>query len=367
MASVAVVATYKKQESVLILLNLAVLAALFFVHIVFLSVLGRPTWSLLIVLAIRFAILIVELIWVQRLNVDNEWLIEIHAHVSVVLTILEVWIYFNANPPVDVSEYFEAATVSLLFLVVAIVVRLLVGNLRSEEEKLSESLAELRRLQERLVAEEKLAAIGQLSSAIAHEIRNPVSMIASSLKMAEGRGPGSPVAQEMFDIATTESKRLETLTSDFLAFARTKEPQLKATPVRASLDYLAGLSKALAAEKELSIEIVCDDRLEFTMDADQMHRAMLNLLTNALNATPRHGRVVIGAEKDGGRSTLYVENTGPKIPDEIVSRIFEPFFTSGPKGTGLGLPIVRKIAHSHGGEVFLAGNEDGRVRFEIQF
>ena len=414
--SVALVATYKKQESVLILLNLAVLAALFFVHIVFLSVLGRPTWSLLITLAIRFAILIIELMWVQRLTIGSEWLINIHVYLSVVLNIafaflasilsgipdshysvlmiipiisaayrfsslktiivvvvavvlttLEVWLYFRWNPPVDVSEYFEAATVSLLFLVVAIVVRLLVGNLRNEEEKLSESLDELRRLQERLVAEEKLAAIGQLSSAIAHEIRNPVSMISSSLKMAEGREPESPIAQEMFGIAAIEAKRLETLTSDFLAFARTKEPQLKATPVRASLDYLAALSKALAAEKDVSIDIVCDDSLEFTMDADQMHRAMLNLLTNALNATPRHGHVVIGAEKHGSRSTLYVDNTGQKIPDENVSRIFEPFFTSGPKGTGLGLPIVRKIAHSHGGEVLLTGNEHGRVRFEIQF
>ena len=400
----------------MILLNLAVLAALFFVHIVFLSVLGRPTWSLLITLAIRFAILIVELIWIQRLTIGSEWIINIHVYLSVVLnvafaflasilsgipdshysvlmiipiisaayrfslprtmvvvvvaivlTMLEVWLYFKANPPVDVSEYFEAATVSLLFLVVAIVVRLLVGNLRNEEEKLSESLDELRRLQERLVEEEKLAAIGQLSSAIAHEIRNPVSMIASSLKMAEGREPESAVAREMFGIAATEAKRLETLTSDFLAFARTKEPLLRATQVRASLDYLAGLSKALAAEKAVSIEIVCDDLLEFTMDADQMHRAMLNLLTNALNATPRHGRVVIGAEKHDDRSTLYVEDTGHKIPDENVSRIFEPFFTSGAKGTGLGLPIVRKIAHSHGGEVLLARNEDGRVRFEIQF
>jgi len=133
----------------LILLNLAVLAALFFVHIVFLSVLGRPTWSLLITLAIRFAILIVELIWIQRLTIGSEWIINIHVYLSVVLnvafaflasilsgipdshysvlmiipiisaayrfslprtmvvvvvaivlTMLEVWLYFKANPPV---------------------------------------------------------------------------------------------------------------------------------------------------------------------------------------------------------------------------------------------------------------------------
>lgn len=410
------VETYKRQESVLALLNLAVLASLFFVHILFLSVLGRPGWLLLITLAVRFAILIVELVWVQRLTAESEGLITAHIHLSVLiniafaflasilsgipdshysvlmiipiitaayrfgrlktmvvvfiaigLTMLEVWLHFRSSPPVDVSEYFEAATVSLLFLVVAIVVQLLVGDLRREEEKLNESVSELRRLQQRLVEEEKLAAIGQLSSAIAHEIRNPVSMIASSLKMVEGRGPGSEVAREMFSIAATEAKRLETLTGDFLAFARTKEPRMKATPVRASLDYLAGLSKALAEEKGVSIEVEGSDTLEFNMDADQIHQALLNLLTNALRATPRGGRVIIGAGTIDGRPALYVENTGPKIPHEDVSKIFDPFFTSAAKGTGLGLSIVRKIARSHGGEAWLAENEEGRVRFEIRF
>ncbi len=408
--------TYKRQETVLILLNLAVLAALFFVHIVFLSVLGRPRWSLLITLAVRFAILIFELVWVQRLAAGSERAISVHIPLSiviniafaffasilsgipdshysvlmiipiisaayrfdlpktmavvliaVVLTLLEVWLYFKWNPPVDVSEYFEAATVSLLFLVVAIVVQLLVGDLRRDEEKLNESLNELRRLQKRLVEEEKLAAIGQLSSSIAHEIRNPVSMIASSLKMIEGRAPGSEVAEEMFPIAATEAKRLETLTSDFLTFARTKDPRLKTVPVRPSLDYLAGLSKALAEEKGVSIEVTGARPLEFAMDADEMHQAMLNLLTNALQAVPSGGRIIIGAEQIDGRSTLYVENDGPKIPEQVVPRIFEPFFTSGAKGTGLGLSIVQKIARAHGGDVMLTANEDGRVRFEIQF
>ncbi|HQZ94759.1 MAG TPA: ATP-binding protein [Pyrinomonadaceae bacterium] len=409
--------TYKEQETVLILLNIAVLAALFFVHISFISLLGRPSLLLLVTLATRFVILVVELLWLQRLPLDSPAsYVNIHVFVSIalnitfafaasisggtadshysvlmiipilsaayrfdlartlavtavtiVLTFFEVWLFFRAHPPVDVSEYFEAATVSLIFLVVATVVWLLVGSLRREEEKLGRSLEDLRILQEKLVAEEKLAAVGQLSSAIAHEIRNPVSMIASSLKMAEKHEPGSAIRLEMFNIATEEAKRLETLTTDFLAFARTKEPELKSVLVHQTLDYIAGLAKARLVEKSLTVEVLCDQELSFMMDETQMQQALLNLLTNALNAAAPNGKIHLGAYKDGARSILFLENEGSAIPEDIAPRIFEPFFTNGVKGTGLGLSIVRNIARAHGGDVFLAANENGKVRFEIRF
>lgn len=410
-------AAYKKQETVLILLNFAVLASLFFVHISFITLLGRPTFWLLVTLAVRIAILVFELLWVQRvdehsspfsvkiqinlsifLNISFAFLASVSggtadSHysvlmiipilsaayrfglgrtllvtaVTIILTFLEVWIFFRANPPADVSEYFEAATVSLIFLVVAIIVWLLVGNLRSEEEKLSISLDELQKVQAKLVTEEKLAAIGQLASAIAHEIRNPVTMIASSLKMAEKHAPGSPVRQEMFDIATAEAKRLELLTTDFLAFARSKAPILKKVEVRETLAYITDLSKAKAGEKEISLETAGDGDLQFRMDVEQMRQALLNLLVNAINATPAKGKIVIGAESENGHSVLYVENEGKPISDDIVEKVFEPFYTGDAKGTGLGLPIVRNIARAHGGDVYLSKNEPDKVRFEIRF
>lgn len=411
------ITSYKKQETVLILLNIAVLAALFFVHISFISLLGRPSFSLLLVLAVRFAILIFELLWVQRLTDEsNPAAIRIHVHLSIllnisfafmasvsggtadshysvlmiipilsaayrfslvrtivvtaviiILTFLEVWLFFRAHPPADVSEYFEAATVSLVFLVVAVIVWLLVGNLRTEEEKLGKSLDELKLLQGKLVAEEKLAAVGQLSSAIAHEIRNPVTMIASSLKMAEGQPVGSPVRLEMFNIATEEAKRLETLTNDFLAFAKTREPAIKTVAVKEVIDYIASLAKARLIEKELSLEVVCDESLIFEMDASQMQQAILNLITNAITFTPANGVITLGAVQSDARAILFVENEGDRIPDEMAAKIFDPFFTHGGRGTGLGLSIVRNIARSHGGDVFLANNENGKVRFEIRF
>ena len=192
-------------------------------------------------------------------------------------------------------------------------------------------------------------------------------MIASSLKMAEGQAPGSPVRQEMFDIATEEAKRLETLTNDFLAFARTKEPAIKPVPASESVRYIASLVRARLIEKELTLDVDCDESLIFRMDASQMQQALLNLLTNAINATLVNGRIVVGAAQQSGESILFVENDGDRIADEVVPRIFEPFFTDGAKGTGLGLPIVRNIARAHGGDIYLTNNENGKVRFEIRF
>lgn len=409
--------SYKGQATTLILLNFAVLAALFFVHISFITLLGRPSASLLLTLAIRFVLLVFELLWVQRLSRQSRAIsLTIHiylsiilniafaflasifggtadshyavlmiipiisaayrfsivptllvAAVTIVLTFLEVWLFFRAHPPADVSEYFEAATVSLVFLVIAVVVWSLVGNLRGQEEKVLASLAELQRMQEKLVAEEKLAAIGQLSGAIAHEIRNPVTMIASSLKMAESQQPDSPIRKEMFEIATHEAKRLETLTTDFLAFARSKDPVLETAAAGGCLDYIASLTKARLIEKDLELHVVYDGSLAFKMDSSLMQQALLNLVVNAIDATRRNRTITLGAEKDGAVSVFFVENEGEKIPDEIVTRIFEPFFTSGKGGTGLGLSIVRNIARAHGGDVYLAENNNDKVRFEIRF
>lgn len=407
--------SYKRQEITLILLNMAVLAALFVVHIVFLFEIGYPSKFLLITLAARFILLIIELIWLQTVmeNVSPKT-IKIHSHISIwlniifafvassfggtpdshysvlmvipiiqaayifnlvktigivtitiILTFLEVWLFFQQRPPIDYGEFFEAATVSLILLVVGIVVWLLVRNLRGEESKLQESLNELRETQARLVSEEKLAAIGQLSSAIAHEIRNPVAMIASSLAMASKQAENSPLRQEMFDIATQESSRLETLTDDFLAYARTKEPEIKLNNVCETLEYVAGLAKARLAEKNISTQIICDKDFSAEFDASQIRQALLNLVLNAADASAQNDIIKIGVVKENKLTKLFVENSGEAISAEIAAKIFEPFFTAKPKGTGLGLSIVRNIARSHSGDILLEKNENGCVRFSI--
>ena len=113
------------------------------------------------------------------------------------------WRFFVKHPPVDVGEYIEAGTTSLMLAIVGVLVWLLVRDLRRKETSLANNLLELERAREKLLREEKLAAMGRLSSAIAHEIRNPVAMIASSI--ATAKQSSGAEREEMFDIASDEA------------------------------------------------------------------------------------------------------------------------------------------------------------------
>ena len=132
-----------------------------------------------------------------------------------------LWIvrYAQKHGAVMPSEYFEAGTISMIYAFVGILVWILVNNLRVYEAELAQNFLVLNQTQEKLLREKKLAAVGRLSSAIAHEIRNPVAMISSSLATAV-RGQLEPVQRErMFEIATIQAERLEKLTNDFLTYA----------------------------------------------------------------------------------------------------------------------------------------------------
>jgi signal transduction histidine kinase len=283
---------------------------------------------------------------------------------AIALTFLEVFLTFNAFNPTLFPEYFHASTVALMFLIVATMVRLLASNLKRSEARLRESLVELERTKDRLVAEENLAAVGRLASAIAHEIRNPVAMITSSAAMV--KDGGDPSRTEILNIVQHEAARLERLTTDFLSYARPKPPERKLTPVRDSVNYVASLAAGRASEAGVRIEPVAPDGLMANVDAFQLHQVLLNLVMNAIDATPRGKAVQIGARAGSGDVTVFwVENSGEAIPAEAVrSRIFQPFYTTKKGGTGLGLAIARNIVRGHRGMLVLARNQPGCVRFE---
>ena len=163
-----------------------------------------------------------------------------------------LWIahYAQTHGSVLPSEYFEAGTISMIYAFVGILVWILVNNLRANEAELARNLLILRQTQEKLLREEKLAAVGRLSSAIAHEIRNPVAMISSSLATAI-RGQLEPAQRErMFEIASIQAARLEKLTNDFLSYAKPRTPAITHNNAADVLAYVAELSKAHAGERQ---------------------------------------------------------------------------------------------------------------------
>jgi signal transduction histidine kinase len=407
--------SFKRQESTFIVLNLFVLAALLLIHTLFSSFFGSPPRLLVVVLAAGFLINVIELIWVQGAKVlsasgivfltwstialnmalafvlaslsyrqDTQYFalmvapilqaafrLSFGATIAVVagsttLDFFWVWNYFRSHPPAQLNEYMEAATISLIYAIVGVLVWTLVNHLRSKQADLTTSLVELEQAKERLLIEEKLAAVGRLSSAIAHEIRNPVAMISSALATAFSNDTlGSTERQEMFEIAAKEASRLEKLTTDFLAYARPRPPAKQPGDVAESIAYVADLCRPHAIEKTVTIQAEAPDGLHANIDEGQIQQALLNLVMNAIEASPSGGVVFLRGKRGNGFIRVEVENANGPIPREAADRIFEPFFTTKPAGTGLGLAIARNIAHGHDGKLVLSRNQPGSVLFTL--
>ena len=406
--------SFKRQESAFITLNLSVLAALLLFHTLFSSIFGTPPGSLIVVLATGFLLYVIELIWLQSAKfltagriVGLTWAsISLNTVLAFVLASLSyrqdaqyfallvtpilqaafrlqfaatigvvaasaaldffwVWNYFRLHPPPQVSEYVEAGTISLIYAMVGVLVWILVNHLRSKQSELAASIGELQAARERLLNEEKLAAVGRFSSAIAHEIRNPVAMISSALATAFQNGSDPAQRQEMFEIAAKEASRLEKLTSDFLAYARPRQPAKQCADIAESIAYVADICRPHALERGVTIRMDLPGQLYANIDSGQMQQAMINLVMNAVQASSPGSVVVLRGQTEGVSIRIDVESANGPIPADTADHIFEPFFTTRPGGTGLGLAIARNIARGHDGELALSQNRAGAVQFSI--
>jgi len=402
--------SFRRQEVVFASLNLLLIGALLALDAISKYVRGKPAASIVIVLAVGFLIQSAHLIWLRASPATSFrgkrqfltfWSLGFNTILAFVLTLLTIkgdtayyalmllpileaafrldlpgtltvialadFISFMGAYGMKFGEYIEAGALAVIYSVMGVLVWLLVNNLRAREASFVRNLQELERTRQQLLADEKLAAIGQLSRAIAHEIRNPVAMISSSLATATRPGLDQAEREEMFAIAAKEAQRLERLTTDFLVYARPRPVQAAPVNVADTLNYVATVARAHAANEGVAIDVEVDSKLEGEFDANQMHQALLNLVLNAIDACRRGDQVKLNAGTNGNGSIRIdvVDPAGP-IPPEIVPNIFEPLFTTKQGGSGLGLSIARNIARAHGSDIVLRINEPRRVCFSIE-
>lgn len=402
--------SFRRQEFVFASLNLLLIGALLALQAISRFVRGRPSASVIIVLAVGLTVQAAHLIWLRRRNAPLSrptrriltfWSLGFNSTLALVLTSLTIrgdtayyalmllpileasfrlglgvtiavigladFISFMGAYGLKFGEYIEAGAMSVIYSVMGVLVWLLVNNLRTREAKFVHNLEELDRTRQQLLSEEKLAAIGRLSRAIAHEIRNPVAMISSSLATATRPGQDETEREEMFSIAAKEAVRLERLTTDFLVYARPRPVQIARANLADTLNYVATVARAHAANEGVTIDVAVDSTLEGEFDANQMHQALLNLVLNAIDACHRSDLVKLNAQMNGnGTIRIDVVDPAGPIPAEIVARIFEPLFTTKQGGNGLGLAIARNIARAHGSDIVLRFNETRRVCFSIE-
>ena len=235
-------------------------------------------------------------------------------------------------------------------------------------EDLKRSYAELARAHAQLVHTERLAALGELSAVVAHEVRNPLGAIFNSVASLKRLvGPQSPTLP-LLEIVGEESERLNHIVNDLLEFARPAQPQLKAQPLAPLLQEAVA---AAVAEARVPLEVTWalgEGLQPVPMDERLLRQAFLNLAQNAAQAMPQGGllRVAVHLEA-GARESVRVEleDSGPGVPPELRSRIFEPFFTTRAQGTGLGLALVKRIIESHAGSVEVTAGPGGGALFRV--
>ncbi len=228
---------------------------------------------------------------------------------------------------------------------------------------------ELRANEAYMVQSEKLASIGQLASGMAHEIHNPLTIISgeAQLYLERFRNRDAKVDQLLQSIIE-ECKRAADITRRILRFAKPAPADVSAVDLKAVVEEsltLAGYQVRL--ERVERVVNVPDGLPKVRSNQNQLQEVLLNLILNACQAMgEKGGRLMVSAAANGSSVTLTVEDTGPGIPMNIQRRIFDPFYTTKPTGTGLGLFVTQRILKSHGGSIELKSEEGRGARFTIQ-
>lgn len=261
----------------------------------------------------------------------------------------------------------ELAIRNLFFFLAAILVNRFVTESQRQsalERRLAEELAATNRELERAEAEarrsERLAALGQLSAGLAHEIRNPLGVIKGSAEtLARKLASSDAVSVELAGYIASEVDRLNSIVSRFLDFARPRELEKHPAEIAPLLERALKAAHDRWPESKVEVERRYSDGLAAVpVDAELSEQAFLNLVMNAYDAMGTEGgklRVSIHAADSGGRHGVEVgiEDTGPGVPAELREQIFNPFFTTKKSGVGLGLAIVSKIMDDHRGWIRL--------------
>jgi len=218
-----------------------------------------------------------------------------------------------------------------------------------------DDLTEIRRLEREVRVQDRLAAVGRLAAAIAHEIRNPLTSIAGSVSMLSGVPEMNEEHRHLLDIVTRESQRLNGIITDFLAYSRTKQYHFaKAELIQLIGDTLTLMEHRMNAEATgISIERRFAAREACVVaDGDRLKQVFWNLCENAVRAMKNGGKLTVGLESLGDDWQVTFSDTGTGMTPQQVEKIFEPFQSNFEGGTGLGLAIVYQIMQGHDGKVF---------------
>jgi two-component system, NtrC family, sensor histidine kinase HydH len=213
---------------------------------------------------------------------------------------------------------------------------------------------------------ERLSAIGHLSAGLAHEIRNPLASISGAASILRRNLPADEKLERCVHIIDAECQRLNRLLTNFLNFARPRLPSFQQTNLRALLkDVIQVAEHALSKRQIRLMDQVDNDLPDVECDPDQVRQVLLNLLINAIEASPDGAAITLSAQAEEGRVVIRVVDEGSGVAPEHIEKLFDPFFTTKESGTGLGLPVAHQIVGQMGGNLSARRNGDRGMTFSV--
>lgn len=214
-----------------------------------------------------------------------------------------------------------------------------------------------RRIHKKLVHAERLAAIGRMSSEVAHEIKNPLSSISLNVELLADEFKKYPKVdtregRSLIDSIMSEVDRLGGVADEYLQFVRQPSLELKKGDINGLIESLMKFLEKEATHKKILFIKMFDGKLPQAMiDERQFRQALLNIFRNSFDALPNGGEISVATKRSGNHIEILIKDTGVGIPKEHIRRIFEPFFSTKDVGTGLGLSIAKDIINEHNGEI----------------
>jgi len=230
---------------------------------------------------------------------------------------------------------------------------------------LKHNLLELEKVNTEKSRMERLSALGEMATTVAHETKNPLNSIRLATSYLKKNFQGE-ILSEFLSIIEEEVMRLNEITSDFLGFSKPAPLKLKASDINAVVRSTVALVRQEATDRNIEVIILTDEHIPpVPCDLSRIKQVVLNLLLNAIDASAAGDSIRITTEALGARASLSIQDTGRGIPPEEIENIFKPFYTTKTRGSGLGLAIVDRIVKEHKGEITVESAVGKGTKFTI--
>lgn len=287
-----------------------------------------------------------------------------------VVYVPHIWMAWHMHPDFMASQFIEIG----MFFVIGFVIGVLSDHERAQRFKAEETARQLsevyRQLQdsfEQLRRADRLSALGELASGMAHEIRNPLGALDGAVQILRRDELPNATRREFGELAAGEIGRLKSLVNNVLDFGRPKTPHVTDTDAGMLVESVAKLISETAKLSGVEVRTDLDEcSHSLKLDVDQMKQVLLNIGLNGVQAMHSGGTLTYRTKREGGFVDFEIVDEGSGIPEEEVERIFDPFYTSRPEGTGLGLSIAYRIVSQHNGHILVRRNATKGTTFVVR-